>query len=150
MSAMPMPVAELEPQVPRGTPFKLVRPEVDTGRSEDRFAKSATGRLEERIGAAVHGGTRSAPIWHVRQQQRCFRLVRPLMVRVRQEGGFFFAENETLRIVGTGTDTEEALRDFSFQLMYFHHYYTQIPAHKVVGEAERLKRLYQRIFVEEG
>ncbi|MEW6249077.1 MAG: hypothetical protein AB1716_00395 [Planctomycetota bacterium] len=150
MNVMPMPVAELEPRLPRDMPFlRVVRPEVGTGRPEERHVESATGQLEAGVGANLRRAIRSAPIWRVREQERCFRLVQPLMVRVRQEEDFFFAENETLRLVATGTNLEEALGDFSFQLTYFHQYYTQIPADKVVGEAKRLKRLYQRIFVEE-
>lgn len=127
---------ELEPRLPRPD-LSFTQPQVQTGDWTDQFR----GQLR--------GGIRSAPIWHVRQHQRCFRLVQPLMVRVRQDEDFFFAENETLRIVGTGTDPAEALVDFSMHLMHFHQYYTKISAGQLTGEAKELKRLYQRIFVEE-
>lgn len=128
---------ELEPQLPQSA-WSISQPRIRTGDWLDESRRS------------LRGTVRSAPIWHVRQQQRCLRLAQPLMVRVRQDEDFFFAENETLRIVGTGTNTEEALVDFSMHLMHFHQYYTKISAGQLTGEAKELKRLYQRIFVEEG
>lgn len=127
---------DLEPHLPRPD-LSRVQPQVRTGDWTDQFR----GQLR--------GGFRSAPIWHVRYEHRCFRLVRPLLVRVRQDEDFCFAENDTLRLVGTGTNSEEALADFCLHLVHFHQYYTRIPAGEIVGEGKRLKRLFEGIFVEE-
>jgi hypothetical protein len=139
MSTALMTTRELEPTLPRGA----------EGLSFDRL-QVKTGSCAGQFGGGLRGAIRSAPIWHVRRRQRCFQLVQPLMVRVRQDEDFFFAENETLRIVGTGTNPQEALVDFSMHLMHFHQYYTRISADQLTGEAKRLKELFQSIFVEEG
>ena len=55
----------------------------------------------------------------------------------------FFAENEELRICGVGESEEEALHDFLQHLSYFHDYYVSIPQEKLIGDARRLKNLYQ-------
>ena len=136
MSGALMTMPELEPQLPiEGMSFD--RLQVKTGSWADQFRGN------------LRGSIRSAPIWHVWQEQRCFRLVRPILVRIRQDEGFFFAENDTLRLAGTGTNPEEALTDFCMHLVHFHQYYTQIPSSEVLGEGKRLKQLFQSIFVEE-
>jgi hypothetical protein len=138
MSTAFMTTPDLEPTLPRGVEgLSFDSLQVKTGSSLGQFA------------GGLRGAIRSAPIWHIRQEQRCFRLVQPLMVRVRQDEDFFFAENETLRLVGTGTNPAQALVDFSMHLMHFHQYYTQIPPGQLTGDAKRLKQLFQSIFVEE-
>lgn len=138
MSTALMTPSELEPKLPRGAEGLSYDPlQVKTG--------SRTGQFGGESSSAI----RSAPIWHVRHEQRRFQLVRPLLVRVRQDEDFFFAENDTLRLMGTGTNPEEALTDFCMHLMHFQQYYTQIPSREVAGEGKRLKQLFQNIFVEE-
>lgn len=131
-----MTMPELEPKLP------------NEGMSLDRL-QLKTGSWADQFRGDLRGAIRSAPIWHVRQEQRCFRLVRPLLVRVRQDEDFFFAENDTLCLVGTGSNPREALADFCVHLVHFHQYYTRIPASQLTEEAKRLKQVFQRIFVEE-
>jgi hypothetical protein len=138
MSTALMTTPDLEPKLPRDA----------EGLSFDPL-RLKTGSWAGQFDGGMRGTIRSAPIWHVRKEQRCFRLVRPLLVRVRQDEDFFFAENETLRIIGTGTNPEEALVDFSLHLLHFHQYYAQISASRLTGEAKQLKRFFQSIFVEE-
>lgn len=136
MSGALMTMPGLEPRLPRPD-LSFVQPQVRTGDWTDQYR----GQLR--------GGLRSAPIWHVRHQQRSFRLVRPLLVHVRQDEEYFFAENGTLGLMGTGKNPEQALADFCLHLVHFHQYYTRLPADKVVGEGQRLKRLFEGIFAEE-
>lgn len=64
-------------------------------------------------------------------------------IRIRQDGGFFFAENDTLRLVGIGTSPKEALADYCTHQAHFQQYYTRLPTSAVIGEGRRLKRLFQ-------
>jgi len=139
MSTVLMTTPDLEPRLPRDAEGLSFDPlQVKTGSWAGQFPGS------------LRGAIRSAPIWHVRQKQRCFWLVRPLLVRVRQDEDYFFAENDTLRLMGTGTKPEEALDDFFMHLVHFHQYYMQVSAKQLTGEAKQLKQLFQSIFVEEG
>ncbi len=138
MSTALMTTPGLEPTLPRGV----------AGLSFDPL-QVKTGSWAGQFGGELPSAIRAVPIWHVQHEQRRFRLVPPLLVRVRQDEDFFFAENDTLRLTGTGTSPEEAVADFRVHLAYFHQYYTQIPSSEVVGEAKRLKQLFQSIFVEE-
>ena len=138
MSTALMTPPELEPRLPRGAEGLLYDP-----------LQLKTGSWAGQFGGELPRAIRSAPIWHVWQEQRCFRLVRPLLVRVRQDEDFFFAENDTLRLVGTGSNPREALADFCMHLVHFHQYYTRIPASQLTEEAKRLKQIFQSIFVEE-
>jgi hypothetical protein len=138
MSTALMTAPDLEPALPRGAEGLSLHPlHVKTGSWVGQFP------------GGLRGAIRSAPIWHVRQQQRCFRLVRPLLVHIRQDEDYFFAENDTLRLMGTGTNPEEAMADFCMHLVHFHQYYTRISANQLTGEAKQLKQFFQSIFVEE-
>jgi len=146
-------IAELEPRMPvRG--FSLSRPRIRTGDWADGggFFPSkphieATEDSAECIPQQAHLELRSAPIWQVRGDKRTLRLVRPLLVQVRQEEGYFFAENSTLNLVGTGLTTQEALSDFGMHLIYFHHYYSALQENEVTGDAIRLRGLFRGLFV---
>ena len=131
-----MTAPELEPHLPVPG-FSVEQPLVKTGDWTDEFRKS------------IRGTIRSAPIWRVRKEQRYFRLSQAILVRVRHDEGFFFAENETLQLVGTGSDVEAALADFSMHLVHFHQYYSSLPEDRVIGEGKRLRNLFRDLFVEE-
>lgn len=98
---------------------------------------------------STHQIASSAPIWSVQQRDHSFALAQPLMVRFRQDGEYFFAENDTLQLVGTGTSAVEALADFFEHYMYFHRYYANIPFDRLTGEAVRLKRAFQELSAHE-
>ncbi|MBF0515856.1 MAG: hypothetical protein HQK97_01890 [Nitrospirae bacterium] len=60
----------------------------------------------------------------------------------------FFAESETLVVVGTGSSENEAIDDMCKHIVHFYHYYRKLPLDKVTGDAIRLKKIYETLFVE--
>jgi len=70
-------------------------------------------------------------------------------VRVYSEEPFFFAQNEALAICGAGSSLEEAMADFSVHAVHFYKYYKALPSTRVMGDAVRLKKLFNDLFVEE-
>lgn len=92
---------------------------------------------------------RSAPLWTVQRKPRVINLKRPLLVRVYAEGEFFFANNETLSIYGTGSTVDEAMADFCLHAIHFYNYYRALPSTKVIGPAVQLKKIFDELFVEE-
>jgi len=71
---------------------------------------------------------------------------KPLQLELRQDGKWFFAENETLQVVGTGSTVEEAVDDIKGHLMFFREYYMKISADKLAEDAIQLKKTYSEIF----
>lgn len=73
----------------------------------------------------------------------------PIKVRIYSEDNLFFAENETLVIIGTGSSAPEAMNDFCSHIIHFYHYYKKLSWDKVTGDAVRLKKLYEALFIEQ-
>ena len=126
---------ELEPRLPPQPGLTLTQPQ------------SETGDWDEIRRARRRGTMRSSPIWHVPQEQHLRQFTRPLLISVRKEEKFFFAENETLQVVGIGATANEAMEDFVVHLLHFHQYYAKLPANKVMGEGTKLKELYGNLFI---
>lgn len=89
------------------------------------------------------------PLWGVQIEGRRFRAVRPIELHVFQDGEFFFAESETLNILGTGFSAREAIEDAVHHLIHFWEYYRKLSWNQVTSEAARLKKLFETLFVEE-
>ena len=107
-----------------------------------------TGRVDtRRLLAMTMAGP--VPVWRIQQKERHFRCRAPVMVQVRREGRFFFAESDALGITGTGITFEEAIRDLGHHIWHFYNYYRRLPANKVMGEAIRLRKLFSDLLIEE-
>ena len=89
------------------------------------------------------------PIWRVQSPHTRIRATKPIAVKIRYEDSFYFAENETLRITGTGQTPQEAISDFLLHLIHFHQYFKALPWDKVTGDATNLKKQFETLFVEE-
>ena len=89
-----------------------------------------------------------APVWTIPSKTKIYKVSKPIKVRIYQEENFWFVENETLVIAGTGNTREEAMDDFRRHIIHFHKYYKKLPANKVTGDAVRLKKLFETLFSE--
>jgi hypothetical protein len=90
------------------------------------------------------------PIWRVERPHECdLRARRPIGVRLRHEGPFFFAENEELALYGVGETVGDAVDDLKSHLAHFYSHYRSLSWDQVTGEARRLKQLYADLFIEE-
>lgn len=95
------------------------------------------------------GGQRLfAPIWSVNDKAKKRQVSKPIKVHIYLEGDVFFAENETLVVVGTGSTPTEAIDDLGRHIIHFYHYYRKLSWDKVTGDAVRLKKIYETIFIE--
>src|SRR3989338_2958733 len=109
-----------------------------------------SGTAQERMpGKEFTGHNLIAPLWTIPVRMKQYRSVKPITVHIHVEDNVFFAENETLVIVGTGNSLTEAIADLSNHIIHFYHYYKKLPMDKVTGDAARLKRVYETLFVEE-
>lgn len=100
---------------------------------------SKNGKLESESYATL----RSIP-----SKTKVHKLSKPIKIKIYQEGGFWFVENETLAIAGTGDSREEAMDAFYSYIIHFHNYYKNLPANKVTGDAVRLKKIFEILFSE--
>ena len=73
---------------------------------------------------------------------------RPIAVKMYQDEGLFFAENENLNVCGTGETSQEALADLHLHILHFYEYYRKIDKEQLVGDAVRLKELYHNLLIE--
>lgn len=95
------------------------------------------------------GGQRLfAPIWSVTDRTKKREFLKPITAHIYNAEGVFFAENETLVVVGTGSSSAEAIDDMCKHILHFHQYYRTLPLDKVTGDAVRLKKVYETLFVE--
>lgn len=74
---------------------------------------------------------------------------RPIAVKMYQDEGLFFAENENLNVCGTGETSQEALVDLYLHILHFYKYYREIDEERLIGDAIRLKKLYHDLLIEE-
>ena len=89
-----------------------------------------------------------APMWTFPGKTKTYKAAKPVRVRIYSEGDYWFVESESLAIAGTGSSREEAINDFSSQIIHFHTYYKKLAPNKVTGDAVRLKRLFETLFLE--
>lgn len=90
------------------------------------------------------------PLWSVIAQGKKYKFPKPIMVKINFEDNLFFAENETLMVVGMGSSVAEAIDEFSRHIIHFHHYYKRLSWDKVTGDAIRLKKIFETLSAEQN
>ncbi len=90
-----------------------------------------------------------SPIWRIFVEAKRFYTPKPITVRIYRDEDLFFAENENLSVCGTGNTSENALQDLCLHIIHFFEYYKKLNNSKLIGDALRLKELYQDLLVEE-
>ncbi len=91
----------------------------------------------------------STPLWSIPTRTGIHKVSRPIKINLYIEDNLFFAESETLVVVGTGESVTDAIDDLRKQIIHFHKYYKNLSWDKVIGDAERLKRLYETLFADQ-
>jgi len=105
------------------------------------------GTAQEHI-PAFGGRNLFAPIWSVTDKAKQRQVSKPIKVHIYFEDDVFFAENDTLVVVGTGSSPTEAIDDLGKHIIHFYQYYKKLSWNKVTGDAVRLKKIYETLFVE--
>jgi hypothetical protein len=89
------------------------------------------------------------PMWRLQVETKKYCTQKPISVRVYRDGEFFFAENENLAVCGTGSTLQEAIEDLALHIVHFFEYYRNMDRSQLIGDALRLKGLYQDLLIEE-
>lgn len=91
----------------------------------------------------------SAPLWSIPDKQKQYKVSKPIKLKIYIEDDHFFVENETLVIIGIGKSVTDAIDDFGRQVIHFYKYYNKLSWDKVTGDAERLKGIYETLFIDQ-
>jgi hypothetical protein len=76
-----------------------------------------------------------------------YKLNRLISLNVYKDEKYFFAENKTLNICGTGETSDEAVKDAKIHISHFYEYYKKLEQDKLMGDALRLKELYKDLLI---
>lgn len=90
-----------------------------------------------------------APMWRLQEETKRFYTPKPISVKIYRDEDFFFAENESLVVCGSGDTPQDALQDLSLHIIHFFEYYKKLDKSKLTGDALRLKDLYDNLLIEE-
>lgn len=90
-----------------------------------------------------------APLWRLQGKTKRYNTSMPIAVKIYHDEDFFFAENENLAVCGTGVTPQDALQDLVLHIIHFFEYYKKLDNSQLVGDALRLKTLYQNLLIEE-
>jgi hypothetical protein len=124
---------DLAPSIP--ATYRSVRPSVET--------ESVSNAPSEIAGAGLFN---SVPIWIIKGVGHELRAKKAIRIRIRKDGDYYFAANETLAIEGTGLTASEAVEDFCTHVTHFHSYYQRFSFDQLMGEATRLKQVFADLF----
>jgi len=87
-------------------------------------------------------------IYRLFKENKRYIINNPIAVKIYQDEGLFFTENENLNVCGTGETSQEALADLYLHILHFYKYYREIDKEQLVGDAIRLKELYHNLLIE--
>lgn len=104
--------------------------------------------VEQLLSNAPTSQSFKVPLLYLGVEGRRFLPEKPIGVQVTQDGAWFFAENASLNVIGTGKSAEEAVLDLQHHIVHFWEHYRAIQDTQVIGEAVRLKRLFSNLLVE--
>jgi hypothetical protein len=88
-------------------------------------------------------------IYRLFKENKRYLTNKPIAVKIYQDEGLFFTENENLNVCGTGETSQEALADLYLHILHFYNYYREIDEERLIGDAVRLKELYHGLLIEE-
>jgi hypothetical protein len=88
-------------------------------------------------------------IYRLFKKNKRYLTNKPIAVKIYQDEGLFFTENENLNVCGTGETSQEALADLYLHILHFYNYYREIDEERLIGDAVRLKELYYGLLIEE-
>ena len=119
---------------------------------KNQFMNTANSVIAENIYRQLSNKSFSivVPMIRIPDNTKSIRNTKPITIKIFIEEDIFFAENENLAICGTGESKQEAINDFVMHLIHFYEYYKTINDDILMGEAIRLKKLYNDLFLEES
>ena len=124
---------DLSPSIPDS--YRFERPSVET--------ESVAGSRADILGPGLFN---SVPIWIIKSAETELRARKAIAIRIRKDGEYYFAANDTLAIEGTGLSASDAITDFCAHVIHFHSYYQSLSPNQVMGEGVRLKETFAALF----
>jgi hypothetical protein len=97
----------------------------------------------------VFKNKRTVYIYRLSKENKQYIVSKPIALKIYQDEGLFFAENENLNVCGIGETSQEALADLHLHILHSYKYYREIDKEQLVGDAIRLKKLYHNLLIEE-
>ena len=88
-------------------------------------------------------------IYRLFKENKRYLTNKPIAVKIYQDEGLFFTENENLNVCGTGETSQEALADLYLHILHFYNYYREINEEQLTENAIKLKKLYHDLLIEE-
>ena len=88
-------------------------------------------------------------IYRLFKENKRYLTNKPIAVKIYQDEGLFFTENENLNVCGTGETSQEALADLYLHILHFYNYYREINEERLTENAIKLKKLYHDLLIEE-
>ena len=88
-------------------------------------------------------------IYRLFKENKRYIINNPIAVKIYQDEGLFFTENENLNVCGTGETSQEALADLYLHILHFYNYYREINEERLTENAIKLKKLYHDLLIEE-
>lgn len=131
--------------------YKLVEERKTYFPNEYKGAAPVVGTASQSIHPETHfysGRFSTAPLMEFQVEARTYVMSKPVLLRVYREDDVFFAENKSLVLCGTGASRDEAVLDFVKHLDYFHSFYKRQRENDLLGDALRLKKIYDSLLVE--
>lgn len=86
------------------------------------------------------------PLWDLQIGDQTVKPTVPVGIRLRREGDYFFAENDSLSIYTSGLSPEEAIADFKEMAGCFAQEYRGLAPEQVIGLGETLREIFVRLF----
>jgi hypothetical protein len=88
-------------------------------------------------------------IYRLFKENKRYLTNKPIAVKIYQDEGLFFTENENLNVCGTGETSQEALADLYLHILHFYNYYREINEERLTENAIKLKKIYHDLLIEE-
>lgn len=85
------------------------------------------------------------PVWAIPVGDVSYVAAKPIVLRIYCEGDMYFASNNTLNICGYGSTPEESILEAIKHIAYFYNYYRSLHTDQVIGEAIRLKQVFENL-----
>lgn len=96
--------------------------------------------LAKRVKPLLH-----RPIWAIPVGGVRYVATKPIVLRIHCEEDMYFASNDTLNICGYGSTLQESIVEAIKHIAYFYEYYRSQRTDQVIGNAVRLKQIFENL-----
>jgi hypothetical protein len=102
--------------------------------------------FKEYISDEISERTKLIPLLFIEIKGKVLAFRKPLEVKIYKENIYWVAENERLLLFGYGNCIDNALNELKTHIIYYYTHYKNIKKDKLIGQAIKLKELYNSLF----